>query len=549
MSKMPIYIASRAVIRSLAVAGAAAASFAASFAGGCANSGSATDHNAETFAVATNVHAVTLKTIVANQYVTAENGGGGAVNANRVTASTWETFSLTDLNGGDLVSGDLVTLATNDGAHFVSAENGGGSVIDAIRTAAIDWETFRVVKVGGTGAIASGNQIALQTKLSGQYVSAVNGGGAGVTASAAAIQSWETFVIGIAAASGGAAVCTADQLPHCNCPSDFSCCPIDGSCFQNPSDIQFTMCKDNPSAACAMSGAAGGGGTGGGGGGTTPPATRLRVTNQCTQAIWVAHSDNVTDTQNVKLTKGQSRDYQIPAGGLSAIRFWPKTGCDASGHNCAIGDSGEGGGKPCPTTGCQAPLDSKFEASFAATGSTDQTWYNLSQVDGYTLPFKVQPFGSGAEQNGCVSSDCSRLSLAGCPGDDDLSGGGAFPQYAHEDLRVRDAAGNVVACAAPCKKINYPAPYGLGQPENVDPGLHMCCPTPVDPASGQCTAANGCMTSESCRAASDPRSVVHTDYVAALHAMCPSAYAFSYDDANGLHACPSDTSFEVTFCP
>jgi hypothetical protein len=57
------------------------------------------------------------------------------------------------------------------------------------------------------------------------------------------------------------------------------------------------------------------------------------------------------------------------------------------------------------------------------------------------------------------------------------------------------------------------------------------------------------MTSESCRAASDPRSVVHTDYVSALHAMCPSAYAFSYDDANGLHACPSDTSFEVTFCP
>jgi hypothetical protein len=57
------------------------------------------------------------------------------------------------------------------------------------------------------------------------------------------------------------------------------------------------------------------------------------------------------------------------------------------------------------------------------------------------------------------------------------------------------------------------------------------------------------MTSEACRAAGDPRSVVHTDYVAALHAMCPSAYAYAYDDANGLHACPSDTSFEVTFCP
>ncbi len=148
-----------------------------------------------------------------------------------------------------------------------------------------------------------------------------------------------------------------------------------------------------------------------------------------------------------------------------------------------------------------------------------------------------------------MSSDCSQLSLEGCPADDDLSAGGAFPGYAREDLRVRDAAGNVIACAAPCKKVNYPAPWGLGLPENVDPGLHMCCPTPIDPASGNCTAANGCMTSEACRAEGDPRSVVHTDYVTALHAMCPSAYAYSYDDANGLHACPSDTSFEVTFCP
>jgi hypothetical protein len=257
----------------------------------------------------------------------------------------------------------------------------------------------------------------------------------------------------------------------------------------------------------------------------------------------------VPDTQNIRLTRGQSYDYNIPAGGLSASRFWPKTGCDGTGHACATGDSGEGGGKPCPANGCQPPVDSKFEATFAANGSADQTWYNLSQVDGYTLSFKVKPFGSGAEKNGCVSSDCSGLSLNGCPGDDNLSGSGQFPAYAHEDLRLRDASGKVIACMAPCKKMNYPAPYGLGQSESKDPGMHLCCPTPFDPATGQCTEANGCMTSQACRAPSDPMSVVHTSYVAAMHSMCPSAYAYSYDDAAGLHACPSDTRFEVTFCP
>ncbi|MBI2393904.1 MAG: RICIN domain-containing protein [Deltaproteobacteria bacterium] len=284
----------------------------------------------------------------------------------------------------------------------------------------------------------------------------------------------------------------------------------------------------------------------GGGGG---PTTRLRITSQCAEPIWIAHSDNVGDPQNIRLTRGQSHDYRIPDGGLASTRFWPKTGCDGAGRNCRIGDSGEGGGKPCPAAGCQPPIDSKFEATFAPRGSSAQTWYNLSQVDGYTLPFKVVPRGKGAESGSCVSSDCSGLSLDRCPGAEDLSGRGRFPAYAHEDLRVRDGAGRVIGCMAPCKRWNYPAPWGRGQPESVDPGLHLCCPTPIDPTSGGCTIDRSCMTSQACSNAAEPLSVVRTAYVAAMRSMCPSAYSYAYDDAAGLHACSSETSFEVVFCP
>ncbi len=90
---------------------------------------------------------------------------------------------------------------------------------------------------------------------------------------------------------------------------------------------------------------------------------------------------------------------------------------------------------------------------------------------------------------------------------------------------------------------------GPGKPESADPGLHLCCPTPIDPATGQCTAANACMTSGSCSNSGDPRSVVHTEYVSAMRSMCPTAYSYAYDDAAGLHNCPSETGFEVTFCP
>ena len=210
-----------------------------------------------------------------------------------------------------------------------------------------------------------------------------------------------------------------------------------------------------------------------------------------------------------------------------------------------MGDNGEGGGAPCGPTGCEPPFDSKFEATFAAIGSAAQTWYNLSLVDGYTLPIAVTPQGPGTGTGSCVPSDCSTLTLDACPGEEDLGDG------TYVDLRVKDPddPSRTIACLAPCKAWNYPAPYGLGRPENQDPGLHMCCPTPFDPASGLCTAANGCMTPDTCRAPGDPLSVTHTSYVSLLHTRCPSAYSYAYDDEAGLHACPSTTAFEVVFCP
>lgn len=280
--------------------------------------------------------------------------------------------------------------------------------------------------------------------------------------------------------------------------------------------------------------------------GALPPQTaRLRIVNRCGGDLWIAHSSNVPGAQNVRLAPGAFHDYALPDGELSAARFWPKTGCDATGHACRVGDNGEGGGAPCGPTGCAPPFDSKFEATFAAIGSSAQTWYNLSFVDGYTLPITVRPIGPGTNQGTCVTSDCSGLTLDACPAAESLGDGTTV------DLRVRDPAdpSRTIACLAPCKAWNYPAPYGLGEPESEDPGLHMCCPTPIDPASGQCTIANGCLTPEACRAPGDPLSVVHTSYVGLIHDRCPSAYGYSYDDEAGLHACPSTTMFEVTFCP
>jgi chitinase len=139
---------------------------------------------------------LTLQTAVAGDFVSAANGGGGNVTADRAAAQGWETFTLYDLNGGTLQSGDLVNLGTEAG-FFFCAENGGGGVLDATRTDPASWETFRVTKIGGTGtAINDGDQISLQTEVMGLFVSAANGGGAGITADRPTASGWEAFVVG-----------------------------------------------------------------------------------------------------------------------------------------------------------------------------------------------------------------------------------------------------------------------------------------------------------------------------------------------------------------
>ena len=64
------------------------------------------------------------------------------------------------------------------------------------------------------------------------------------------------------------AACSGSELSACNCPNGFYCCPTDGSCFNDPSQVIYTQCTNNQGATCLM-GATSGGSSSGGGGGTS----------------------------------------------------------------------------------------------------------------------------------------------------------------------------------------------------------------------------------------------------------------------------------------
>lgn len=97
------------------------------------------------------------------------------------------------------------------------------------------------------------------------------------------------------------------------------------------------------------------------------------------------------------------------------------------------------------------------------------------------------------------------------------------------DLTAKGRNNNVVGCLSPCKKWNYPAPWGQNRNEQTGDGRMLCCPDPVKP--------------EDCQRGI----VIQTAFVKLIHQVCPSAYSYSHDDLAGLHNCPSVSSFVVNF--
>jgi hypothetical protein len=298
--------------------------------------------------------------------------------------------------------------------------------------------------------------------------------------------------------------------------------------------------------------------------------TRLRITNGCEQPIWVfsevgAGGGTLNAPGQVMLDGGTSYDYPIPDEGLAATRFWPGMGCDDTGNNCQLGQSGgpPDAGFTCPAgIGCAPAVDSKFEGTFGCLPSvptsqcqlnpsspgggtplgTQDNW-DTSMVDGFTLPYRVDVKGtcSGGPPGNVI--DCSGLKASLCPTQEDLSTNGQFPALSSVDLRLMlpNSDGGVAGCFSPCAKLtdeqwqSAPNPPFSGTTYNPgDPQAQMyCCPTPPI-SSGQCRAGPG----------------ASSDYVEVIHKYCPNTYAYAYDDGNGLYGCEAGAQYEVTFyCP
>ena len=152
-----------------------------------------------------NDRSMSFQTSDRGAYLTAPNGGGSDLFADKYGPGEWETFRVLDLNGERLRNWDPVCLRTSNG-HFVVAENGGGREAKANRPACGPWETFRIVVLSGPGGypvtgsaeipsylgFAGSIYVGLQAS-DGSWVVAENGGGGSVNANRPGFGRWERF--------------------------------------------------------------------------------------------------------------------------------------------------------------------------------------------------------------------------------------------------------------------------------------------------------------------------------------------------------------------
>ena len=156
-----------------------------------------------------------IKTSDGRHYLTAVNGGGLgepsgiALNTNAQTAGAWETFKIVVLSGGPYFGSPNTTFAIQtSGGNYVTAVNGGGiggpndasSPIHADATTIGPWEKFTFNVTNPTAPGQYEPIVNIQT-LSGDYLTAVNGGGIGglnnipIHTDAKTAGQWETFSV------------------------------------------------------------------------------------------------------------------------------------------------------------------------------------------------------------------------------------------------------------------------------------------------------------------------------------------------------------------
>jgi hypothetical protein len=148
---------------------------------------------------------------------------------------------------------------------------------------------------------------------------------------------------------------------------------------------------------------------------TTPqaPGTNLRIINNCPYTIWpgldgqnndntkIFGDKNSANPAGFELPSGQQKLISLSRGALS-VRVWPRLQCSYQTNNnwpdvktrflCQVGECGNPLNRWDGTCFRSGGEGGNTLAEFTMTAD-GHWWYDISLVDGYTIPVTITPFG------------------------------------------------------------------------------------------------------------------------------------------------------------
>ncbi|ORY93094.1 thaumatin, partial [Syncephalastrum racemosum] len=203
------------------------------------------------------------------------------------------------------------------------------------------------------------------------------------------------------------------------------------------------------------------------------------IINKCDYDLQPAYQTNGKSRGKMLSMIAANGNYSLPVSDTWAGRVWARRGCDI--HDCELA----GAANPASL------------AEFKMSGANDIDYYDVSFVDGYNLPMRIEPLHrthkkTADDPHHCSATFCSNIPK--CP----------------KDLQHRDKDDSFVGCQSACSR------YQKDQ---------YCC-----------TGDHN--TPETC----------HSNHFArAVKKICPDVYTYPYDDASSVYGCKAQT-YTVTFC-
>jgi len=306
----------------------------------------------------------------------------------------------------------------------------------------------------------------------------------------------------------------------------------------------------------------------------------LTLINNCPHDIWIGASGNPLPPQDTgfQMSPRSTRPLVVP-GSWQAGRIWARTGCawrtDVSwGPNprfvCQTGDCGAGSngfGVQCKGIGGQPPATLAEFTLIPPETAPFVDFYDLSNVDGYNVPLKIESVNGEKLPNfdprfNCGNPGC-RIDVNRCPEETTLFVDGK--KYCMNlclavrkpDLRAQkpflqrifnDPKMLATVCCDCWEKTDPP---GCAQ-QKCGPG--NCCGC-FNPASLACCSPYDFMLPKPhggvCRVEEWPK--VESGYYrgkqfnTVFKDQCPDAYSWQFDDLNSTYQC-KNSDYRITFC-